>query len=123
LQNVRSDQLDLLRYLSDGRITTDHNETEQLMKQVAIGSKNCLFAGSIVGGEREAGFVTLDSSVVQSNLHVWRYVNDVLDQLSAGSRDYESLLPWNWAETHPDQFRQYRINDNATRARSYKQKS
>ncbi len=120
---MRSDQLDLLRYLSDGRIPTDHNETEQLMKQVAIGPKNCLFAGSIVGGEREAGFVTLDSSAVRSNLHVWRYLKDVLDQLSAGSRDYESLLPWNWGEAHPDQIRQYRINDNATRARSYKQKS
>ena len=93
------------------------------MKQVAIGPKKCLLAGSIVGGERKAGFMTLDSSMVRSNLHVCEYVQDVLDQLSAGSRDYESLLPWNWAEAHPDQIRQYRINENATRAWSYEQKS
>jgi len=41
---------------------------------------------------------------------VWQYVKDVLDQLLAGSTDYESLLPWNWATAHPDQIRQYRIN-------------
>jgi hypothetical protein len=76
-----------------------------------------------VGGERAAGFMTLVSSEVRSNLHVWQYVKDVLDQLLAGSTDYESLLPWNWVEAQPDQIRQYRINENATRARSYEQKS
>ena len=123
LQYVRNHKLELMRYLSDGRIPIDNNETEQLMKQVAIGRKNWLFAGSIVGGERAAGFMTLVSSAVRSNLHVWQYVKDVLDQLLAGSTDYESLLPWNWATAHPDQIRQYRINENATRARSYEQKS
>ena len=90
---------------------------------IRIGRKNWLFAVSIVCGERAAGFMALVSSAVRSNLHVWQYVKDVLDQLLAGSTDYESLLPWNWAETHPDQIRQYRINENATRARSYEQKS
>jgi hypothetical protein len=90
---------------------------------IRIERKNWLFAGSIVGGERAAGFMTLVSSTVRSNLHVWQYVKDVLDQLLAGSTDYESLLPWTWAEAHPAQIRQYHINENATRAWSYEQKS
>ena len=37
-------------YLSDGRMPIDNNETEQLMKQVAIGRKNWLFMGSVAAG-------------------------------------------------------------------------
>lgn len=123
LQYVRNHHAELKHYLSDGRVPIDNNETEQLMKQVAIGRKNWLFAGSIVGGERAAGFMTLVSSAVRNNLHVWQYVKDVLDRLFAGSKDYDSMLPWVWAQEHPDQIRQYRINEKATRARSYEQKS
>ena len=46
-------------YLSDGRLPIDNNETEQLMKQVAIGRKNWLFVGSVAAGERAADFLTL----------------------------------------------------------------
>ncbi len=123
LQYIRNHHAELKHYLSDGHVPIDNNETEQLMKQVAIGRKNWLFAGSIVGGERAAGFMTLVSSAVRNNLHVWQYVKDVLDRLLAGRKDYDSMLPWVWAEELPDQIRQYRINENATRARSYEQKS
>jgi hypothetical protein len=41
-----------------------------------------------------------------NNLHVRQYVKDVLDRLLAGAKDYDSMLPWGWAEEHPDQIRQ-----------------
>lgn len=123
IQYVRNHRTELKRYLSDGRIPIDNNETEQLMKQAAIGRKNWLFAGSIVGGERAAAFMTLVSSAVRNDLHVWQYVKDVLDRLMAGSTDYESMLPWVWAQEYPDQIRQYRVNEQATRTRSYEKKS
>ena len=123
IQYIRNHYTELQHYLSDGRVPIDNNETEQLMKQVAIGRKNWLFAGSILGGERAAGLMTLVSSAVRNNLHVWQYVKDVLQQLLDGSKDYDSLLPWIWAENHPEAVRQYRINEKASRARSYDQKS
>jgi hypothetical protein len=116
LQYVRNHWVELRRYLSDGRLPMDNNETEQLMKQVALGRKNWLFAGSVEGGERSAGFLTLVSSALRNDLDVWVYVKDVLDQLLSGSTDYEPLLPWNWAASHPEAIRKYRVQERRVRS-------
>jgi transposase len=116
LQYVRNHFTELQLYLSDPLLPIDNNLTEQLMKQVAIGRKNWLFAGSVSGGERSAGFLTLASSALRNDLDVWQYIKDVLDQLLGGSTDYESLLPWNWAQTHPDAIRHYRVEERRDRA-------
>jgi hypothetical protein len=68
-----------------------NNQTEQLMKQVAIGRKNSLFLGNVAAGERMADVLTLVSSALRKDLDVWAYVKDVLDRLLAGSTDYASL--------------------------------
>ena len=85
------------------------------MKQVVIGRKNWLFAGGVAGGERTAGFLTLVSSALRNDLDVWVYVKDVLDQLLAGRTDYEPLLPWNWAASHPEAIRTYRVEERRHR--------
>ena len=115
LQYVRNHFAELTRYLDDGRLPIDNNETEQLMKQVALGRKNWLFVGSVLGGERSAGFLTLVSSALRNDLDVWVYVKDVLDQLLAGSTEYEPLLPWNWAASHPEAIRKYRVQERRKR--------
>ncbi len=115
LQYVRNHFVELKRYLGDGRLPMDNNETEQLMRQVALGRKNWLFAGSVQGGERNAGFLTLASSAIRNDLDVWSYVKDVLDQLLAGSTDYGSLLPWNWGASHPELIRTYRVEERRER--------
>ncbi|NUQ63162.1 MAG: transposase [Pirellulales bacterium] len=102
--------------MDDPRLPMDNNETEQLMKQIALGCKNWLFAGSVVGGERNAGFLTLVSSALRNDLDVWLYVKDVLDQLLVGSTDYGGLLPWNWAASHPDAIRTYRVEERRDRS-------
>jgi len=79
LQYVRNHFVELRRYLEDAKLPMDNNETEQLMKQVALGRKAWLFAGSVLGGERSAGFLTLVSSGHRNDLDVWLYVKDVLD--------------------------------------------
>ena len=107
---------ELRRYLDDALIPIDNNATEQLMKQVALGRKNWLFTGSVSGGERTAGFLTLTSSALRNDLDVWRYVKDVLDQLLSGQTDYEPLLPWNWALSHPESIRAYRVKERVKRA-------
>jgi transposase len=103
-------------YLGDGRLPIDNNEVEQLMKQVAIGRKNWLFVGSVAAGERAADFLTLVSSAVRNDLDVWAYVKDVLDQLLAGSTDYESLRPDRWRQAHPECVREYRVAERRDRA-------
>ena len=115
LQYIRNHFVELKRYLDDPLLPIDNNLTEQLMKQVAIGRKDWLFAGSVAGGERTAGFLTLVSSALRNDLDIWRYVKDVLDQLLAGATDYEPLLPWNWAATHPDAIRTYRAKERKDR--------
>lgn len=106
----------LREYLRDGRLPIDNNETEQLMKQVALGRKNWLFVGSVAAGERAADLMTLVSSAIRNDLDVWAYVKDVLDKLLAGSTDYESLRPDRWRETHPEFIRQYRVEERRDRA-------
>lgn len=115
LQYVRNHFGPLQRYVQEPHLPIDNNETEQLMKQVAIGRKNWLFAGSIAGGERTAGMLTLASSALRNDLDVWAYVKDVLDQLLAGLTDYEPLLPWNWAVEHPEAIRHYRVTERRAR--------
>lgn len=115
IQYIRNHFGPLRRYLDDPRVPIDNNETEQLMKHVALGRKNWLFIGSIAGGERAAGFLSLVSSALRNDLDVWHYVKDVLDELLAGRTDYEPLLPWNWAAAHPESVREYRVKERRRR--------
>jgi hypothetical protein len=71
----------LQTYLSDGRLPIDNNDTEQLMRQAALGRKNCLFVGSVAAGDGGADFLALVRSAVRNDLDVWAYVKDVLDQI------------------------------------------
>jgi transposase len=103
-------------YLGDGRLPIDNNETEQLMKHVAIGRKNWLFVGSVAAGERMADLLTVVSSALRNDLDVRAYVKDVLDRLLAGSTDYASLRPDHWAAAHPEHIRVYRADERRDRA-------
>ena len=122
LQYIRNHFVELQRYLDDPWLPIDNNLTEQLMKQVALGRKNWLFAGSVAGGERSAGFLTLVSSALRNDLDVQRYVQDVLDQLLAGATDYEPLLPWHWAAAHAEAIREYRVAERKDRTARQRQK-
>jgi len=106
----------LQTYLTDGRVPIDNNETEQLMKQIALGRKNWMFIGSVPAGQRAADFLTLVSSAVRNDLDVWVYIKDVLDRLLAGETDYAALRPDVWATTHPEAIRVYRATERRDRA-------
>ena len=103
-------------YVSNAHVPIDNNSTEQLMKQVAIGRKNWLFIGSLAAGARTADLMTLVSSAIRNDLHVWAYIKGVLDALLAGSTDYHSLRPDIWAANHPDHIRTYRKDERRDRA-------
>lgn len=115
LQYIRNHWTELTRYLPNPSIPIDNNETEQLMRQVALGRKNWIFTGSVAAGERAAGLLSLASSAIRNDLDVWTYIKDVLDQRLAGRTDYGPLLPWNWAADHPHAIRQYRVDERKQR--------
>ena len=103
-------------FVRDGHLPIDNNAVEQLMKQVALGRKNWLFVGSVEAGARAATLLTIVSTAVRNDLDVWAYVKDVLDQLLAGSTDYESLRADVWKQSHPEAVRQYRADERRDQA-------
>ncbi len=105
----------LTLYLSDPMVPIDNNETEQLMKQVAVGRKNWLFIGSLTSGYQMSDLMTIVSSAIRNDLHVSQYVKSVLDALLAGSTDFESLRPDVWAKSHPEHRRAYRAEERESR--------
>lgn len=115
LNYLRNHWTELTRYVDDPQLPIDNNLCEQLMREVALGRKNWLFCGSVSGGERNAGFLTLVSSAHRNDLDVWAYVNDILKRLLAGETDYEPMLPWNWAATHPEHIRKFRQQERRQR--------
>ena len=106
----------LLTYLDDGLMPIDNNETEQLMKQVALGRKNWMFIGSVDAGYRAADLMSLVSSAHRNDLDVFIYVKDVLDRLLAGETNYDALRPDIWKQSHPDAVRVYRVEERTSRA-------
>jgi hypothetical protein len=115
LNYLRNHWTELTRYLDDPKLAADNNECEQLMKQIGLGRKNWLFCGSLAGGERNAGFMTLVSSAHRNDLDVWAYVNDILKRLLAGETNYQPMLPWNWAKEHPECIRDFRKDERRQR--------
>jgi hypothetical protein len=116
LRYLRNHWAALNVYVQDGRIPIDNNSVEQLMKQVAMGRKAWLFVCSVAGGEQSAQMMTLVSSARRHDLDVGLYIKDVLDQLLAGSTDYQRLLPDVWKQSHPEAVREYRVEERRDKA-------
>jgi hypothetical protein len=115
LRYIRNHWTALNVFVSDGRIPIE-NAVEQLMKQVALRRKAWLFVGNVEAGERSAMMMTLVSSAKRHDLDVGLYIKDVLDQLLAGSKNYESLLPDRWKQRHPEAIREYRQDERCAKA-------
>jgi transposase len=106
----------MLVYLDDGLMPIDNNETEQLMKQVALGRKNWMFIGSVAAGYRAADLMSLVSSAHRNDLDIFVYVKDVLDRLLAGETNYDALRPDVWKQANPEAIRIYRVEERQARA-------
>lgn len=97
----------LTRYLEDGRLDIDNNRVERLVRIVAVGRRNYLFAGSDAGAERAATAYTVLATCALHEIEPWAYVKDVLEKIAAGwpQREIDALLPDRWLEQHPDAVR------------------
>ena len=89
----------LCRYTEDGDLPIDNNAVERMLKLIALGRKNWMFAGSERGGRTAAVLFTLISSAKRHNLDTWAYLRDVIVRLAdLKPRELEQLLPDRWKD-------------------------
>jgi len=87
----------LTRYCEDGALEIDNNAAERALREIAVGRKNWLFAGSERGGEACAIVTSLIETAKAHGHDPLAYLTDVLERLPTTlNRDIESLLPMNW---------------------------
>ncbi|MFM1987982.1 MAG: hypothetical protein RJA99_939 [Pseudomonadota bacterium] len=87
----------LTRYVKDGRWPVDNNAIEGLMRPIALGRKNWLFAGSLRAGQRAAAVMSLINSAKINGLDPWAYMADVLERLpTTKMAAISELLPHRW---------------------------
>ena len=88
----------LTRFVKDGRVSLDNNLCEQQLRDVALGRKNYLFAGSHDAARRTANLYSLTRTCAQYGIPPLPYFTDVLGKLAAGwAQDrLDELLPHRW---------------------------
>jgi transposase len=88
----------LTRFLDDGRLSPDNNLCEQQLRDVALGRKNYLFAGSHDAARRIAALYSLLRTCAQHDVPPLPYLTDVLRKLANGwdQSRLEELLPDRW---------------------------
>lgn len=92
----------LTRFLDDGRLAPDNNICEQQLRDIALGRKNYLFAGSHQAARRTATLYSVMRTCVQHHVPPLPYLTDVLHRLAAGwpNDRLDELLPDRWLRLH-----------------------
>jgi transposase len=90
----------LSRFLDDGRLRLDNTLCERQIRDVALGRKNYLFAGSHEAAQRTAVLYSLMRSAALHGVAPFPYLSDVLTKLTSGwdPGRLDELLPGCW---HP----------------------
>ena len=88
----------LTRFVADGRVSLDNNLCEQHLRDIALGRKNYLFAGSHDAARRAAALYSLTRACAQYGVPPLPYFTDVLTKLGSGwkATRLEELLPHRW---------------------------
>lgn len=95
----------LREFLGKGSIKIDNNIVERIIRIVAIGRKNYLFAGSNKGGETAALFYSILETAKLNNINPQKYLQYVLKVIPEyNSQKLHELLPWNIKKETLDQY-------------------
>lgn len=88
----------LTRFVADGRVSLDNNLCEQQLRDIALGRKNYLFAGSHAAARRAAALYRLTRTCAQYGVPPLPYFTDVLGKVASGwdAARLEELLPHRW---------------------------
>ena len=96
----------LTRFVNDGRISLDNNFCEQQLRDIALGRKNYLFAGSHDAARRAAALYSLTRTCTQYGVPPLAYFTDVLGKLASGwpVNRLDEILPQQWrpAQSAPE---------------------
>jgi hypothetical protein len=80
LRYARNQWQNLCRYTEDGRLPIDNGRSERALRQVALGRKKWLFAGSDEGARLAAALYTLIESCKRNRLAPFGYLRDLLER-------------------------------------------
>jgi len=84
----------LLRYAASGDLPIDNNPVENIIRPIAIGKKNWLFAGSERAGKRAAVIQTLFATAKLNGLEPSAWLKDTLEKLPTWPNSrLDELLP------------------------------
>ena len=87
----------LTRYTEQGYLSIDNNASERALRNVVVGRKNWLFAGSEAGGQWAASAYTLIESAKRCGANPWTWLRDVVTRIAAVRlSELPNLLPDNW---------------------------
>jgi len=87
----------LTRFLGDGELAVDNNRIENLIRPIALGRKNWLFAGSLRAGQRAAAIMSLLHTARLNGHEPYAYLKDVLERLpTQPASALAELLPYHW---------------------------
>lgn len=82
------------RYAKSGYLPIDNNPVENVIRPIAIGRKNWLFAGSERAGQRAAAIQSLLATAKLNGLDPAAWLLDTLEKLpTCKQRDIDTLLP------------------------------
>ncbi len=85
----------LTYYAEDGWAEVDNNIAENALRDVAVGRKNWLFAGSDSGGEHAAVLYSLIGTCRLNNMEPEKWLRYVIDHIQDWPANrVRDLLPW-----------------------------
>ena len=95
IQYVLRHWCELCNYLKDGRLEIDNNFVENLIRPLALGRKNWLFAGSPSGAKAAAMFYSLIATCQMNKIEPYQYFSKMLHQvrLCRTENELHHLLP------------------------------
>lgn len=86
-------------YLTDGKIEIDNNLVENIIRPIAIGRKNYLFAGSHESARRKAMFYTFFAACKHHGVDPEKWLNYVFNHIGdCKVSQLHELMPQNWKE-------------------------
>lgn len=90
------------RFVEDGRLSLDNNLCERQIRDIALGRRNYLFAGSHDAARRTATLYSLMRTCAQYGVAPLPYLTDVLQKLAGGwkANRLDELLPDRWQALH-----------------------
>ncbi|MEE9311132.1 MAG: IS66 family transposase [Planctomycetota bacterium] len=93
----------LNRYTEEGYLNIDNNASERAIKNVVIGRKNWLFAGSETGGHIAAVCYTLIESAKRAGANPEAWLKFVIENIASTPKDRLSeLLPDQWVRSQQE---------------------